>query len=244
MRSIVCGLGMLVWITAASAAPTDGLSTYGLRGTLGPYRIGGELLVENDKVLSAGHYFYASRLTDIPLTGHIDGETVTLDEPGGGHFALHFVSNGSAAGQALTFYNSVGLAGDWTKDGQSLPVKLGFDSGSNGPPPSRRYGDVTDETDARFEAHVQTFLASVLDGDKQTALRWVSYPLRVNGRPTLTIHGDRDLLAHWDEIFSPRLRAAMKEAIPHEMFVRNGSAMIGDGSIWFDAKGASAINEP
>ena len=40
------------------------------------------------------------------------------------------------------------------------------------------------------------------------------------------------------------LERTAKTALPHEMFVHEGQAMVADGAVWFDAHGASAINQP
>ena len=37
---------------------------------------------------------------------------------------------------------------------------------------------------------------------------------------------------------------AFRNAMPHDMFVRNGQAMLGDGVAWFGAKGVQTINVP
>ena len=79
--------------------------------------------------------------------------------------------------------------------------------------------------------------------DKATAANLVSYPLRVNGRRTADIRTTAALLANWDRIFTPALKLRLRQAIPHEMFVRNGLAMVADGAVWFNGKGAAVVNE-
>jgi len=228
--------------SASAEAPPKGLSTVGMEGKVGAYPIGMQLTVRDHVQLVSGHYFYAKRLTDIPLTGHMDGQTLTLREPGGGAFRLHLVSNDSARGQTLTFYNSTGLAGTWTQGARTLPVTIGFSTSHAGPPRARHYGDITDEPDAAFEARAGQFLTAVVRGDRAAAASAVSYPLRINGARPRTIRDRAQLLAQWDAIFSPALIAALRKAVPHEMFVRQGMAMVEDGTVWFDAKGAKVIN--
>lgn len=228
--------------TAFGAEAPKGLATVRMEGKIGPYPVGVNLLVRDYVQFAEGHYFYANKLLDIRLDGRVEGENVTLEEPGGGAFHLHFVSNDSAKGQSLNFYNSTGLQGVWTKGDKTLPVTLGFSTVYDGPARTRWYADVTNESDAVFEARVRKFLRAVIADDKGAAAGLVSYPLRVNGPRSLVIRSKADLAARWEQIFTPALKARLRDAIPHEMFVHNGDAMVGDGVVWFDAKGASAIN--
>jgi hypothetical protein len=45
-------------------------------------------------------------------------------------------------------------------------------------------------------------------------------------------------------IFTTACVDAFKDAMPHDMFVRNGQAMLGDGVAWFGDKGAQSIDVP
>ena len=228
--------------TAAAQPPPKGVTSMELIGTIGAYRVGANLTIQDYQQFVAGHYFYATKLIDIPLTGHMDGESLKMQEPGGGEFYLHLVSNGSAAGQPLSFYNSVALEGTWTSGKTTLPVKLGFSY--DAPPQGPYYTDVTTEPDAAFEARAQRFLHGALTGDRAEAAGAVSYPLSVNGKRPMTIRNKAALIAHWSAIFTPKYLALLKDAIPHEMFVHEGQAMVGNGEAWFDAKGASVLNLP
>jgi hypothetical protein len=140
---------------------------------------------------------------------------------------------------------SVGAAGTWTQGGQVLPVKLSMDSAYAGAPSGHPYADVTSASDTVFEAQVKRFLDAVLAGNKPAAAALVSYPLAANGGAhPMSVKSATQLAANWDQIFTPALLAQLRTAVPHEMFVRNGQAMVAGGAAWFDAKGAAAINEP
>ena len=119
-------LGLAVTLALAPNAgaedPPKGLSTFGMSGKVGTYPIGMQLTVRDHRDVVSGHYFYVKTLSDIPLAASMDGGALTLKEPGGGAFRLYLVSNASARGQALTFYNSTGLAGTWTQGAKTLPV--------------------------------------------------------------------------------------------------------------------------
>jgi hypothetical protein len=227
---------------AGAAPPPQGVTSLELTGTIGPYRVGANLTIQDNVQVIAGHYFYATKLTDIPLTGHTDGEEVTLNEPGGGVFQLHFTTNASTTERPLNFYNSTALEGTWTLGKTSLPVKLGFSYSA--PPEGPYYSDVTTEPDAAFEARAQRFLHGALTGDRAEAAAAVSYPLTVNAKRTITIRDKAALIAHWNAIFTPKYLALLKAAIPHEMFVHENQAMVGNGEVWFDAKGATVLNLP
>jgi hypothetical protein len=233
--------------TSATGSPTidppKGLSTYEMEGRLGPYQVGMNILVRDYAEFVSGHYFYASKLLDIPLKGKIEGEMVTLQEPGGGVFHLHLRSNETAKSRPLNFYISTGLKGSWTQGSKTLPVSLGFTAGYDGPSPTRWYSNVTNESDSAFESRVRNFLRAVNSGDKASTANLVSYPLRVNARGPFEIRTEGDLLAKWDRIFTPALKLELRQAIPHEMFVHNGLAMVANGAVWFDDKGAAVINE-
>ena len=240
--SMAIATGLVVLASGATAAPS--LETYHLEGAVGAYPVGMSITVEGGSTFDAGHYFYDRQLKDIPLTGRIDGRSVTLSAPGGETFRLTLRGNGGTGGDGASFETSVGLDGTWTKGARRLPVKLGMDFVTQGPPDARLYADVTDASDTAFEALVAKFLRAALAGDRRTAASAVSYPLRVNGAHALVVRTPAALIARWTEIFTPALLAQLKSAVPHEMFVHEGQAMIAGGAVWFDASGASAINEP
>lgn len=213
-------------------------------GNLGRNRVGITIVRQGDSI-RGGHYFYQKYLKDIPLTGGVDGSNVTLNESTG-TFHLHFVGNGSEHGESLHFENSVGMTGTWTTaDGRrSYPVSLPgmFEIAYNG----RRYAQVTDDSDAAFEKHVQACFRAILAPHKSTVVRLISYPLSVNspnGKST-KFRNSEQVLAAWNSIFTPRLIAELRNDLPHDMFVHNGLAMLGSGEAWFDAKGLAVLNMP
>ena len=238
--------GWLVLAAALASGPAwagDNSGTYEMDGTIGPYRVGAQMTVSDGQFV-AGHYFYATQLKDIPLTGAAAGAHLTLSEPGGGVFQLTLKGNGGVGGDGSSFSTSVGLVGTWTQGAKTLPVNLGFGEVDPGGPPNPRYADVTTDSDAAFEARVTRLLHAVLSGDKAGAAALVSYPLSVNGAKPLTIRTPASFEARWGQIFTPGMLATLRTAMPHEMFVHEGQAMVANGAAWFDAKGLSALNEP
>lgn len=214
-------------------------------GTLGPARIGMTLVADSAGAFRRGHYYYARYLKDIPLTGAVENGKLVLHEANGGTFTLAFKGNGSENGQPLSFENSVGLEGDWTDGGKTLPVELRFESASAVTGNSRWYEQVTDESDAAFEARVRSFRTAALRGNRAAAAQYVDFPLRVNSNgKSRMVRSAAQLSAEWAGIFTPQCLDALRKSIPHELFVRNGQAMLGDGVAWFGAKGAQVVNVP
>jgi len=244
MRWALGVLLSLIAFPALADAPPKGVSTQVAEVSVGPYRAGLNLVVRDNLTVEDAHYYYARTGQDIPLQVAAQGETFKLDEPGGGHFELHLTNADTAEPRPLNFYTSTGLAGTWTRKGKTLPVSFGFTTVLNGPNPDRWYADVTGESDAQFEARVRSFLGGVLSGNVAQAAARVSWPLVVNGQRRATIRNRAALAARWKVLFTPAAIAALQGAIPHEMFVRDGMAMIAGGAVWFDARGAKTLNLP
>lgn len=198
--------------------------------------------------IEGGHYFYQKYLKDIPITGSAERSLIVLTEQGGGMFHLHFVGNGSEGGRPLDFENSVGMDGTWASaDGTrtytvSLRGTTIHEPGWDG----HRYGAVTKEDDAAFERRVQSLLSAVLRGNKTDAVRFISYPVLVNfsNHPSKKLRNSAAVLAAWNDLFTPAMMAKLRIALPHDMFVQNGMAMIGNGEAWFDDKGLATLNVP
>ena len=234
-----------IGLASAAMAQRGDLQTYELSGEVGTHAIGMSLTIEGAARFDVGHYFYVSQLMDIPLTGSENGPTFTLTEPGGGVFRLRLFGNGGVGGDGRDMATSVRASGTWTQGGRTLPVNLSIESDYAGPPNGHLYADVTSASDAAFEAQVKRFLDAVLAGNRSAAGALVSYPLAVNGGAhPMSVKSPGQLTADWERIFTPALLAELRTAVPHEMFVHEGQAMVAGGAVWFDAKGASAINEP
>ena len=70
------------------------------------------------------------------------------------------------------------------------------------------------------------------------------FPLRVNvapGKPLL-VRNAAQLAAQWDRIFSPAWLKQAAQAMPHDLNVIRGQAMLGNGLAFFGDKGAEVIN--
>lgn len=239
-------LTLTIATIAVSAQSTTLIDRISFTGSIGQDQVGMVLRVDTTGKVLGGHLFYAKDLKDIALKAGTQGTGIILYESEGGQFALRLKGNGSEAGKSLDFNNSVGLEGRWMKGASSYPVKLTMQSSqqvaSSNP---RWYEDVTSESDSSFEAKVQNFYNAVLNGDKAAAAKFVDFPLRVNHNgKSRQITSAAELSAQWDQIFTSACIDAFRKAMPHDMFVRNGMAMLGDGVAWFGAKGVQSINVP
>jgi hypothetical protein len=241
----ICVLPMTLFGSHAMAQSAAEATQITYEGTLGVARIGLTVIAQGSHEITSGHYFYAKYLTDIPLTGKLIDGGLTLIGQDGGTFVLHFKGNGSDAGKPLDFSTSVGLDGTWSKDGKTLPVALGMRGQSAVSRSGRWYENVTDESDAAFEARVHGFYKSVLAGDHAAAAKYVSFPLRINqnGKGTV-VHSAAELSAQWNKIFTPAYLEILEKDMPHDMGISNAQAMLGDGDAWFGPKGATALNLP
>ncbi len=252
MTSSSCAKGLIplfasiLTMASAFAAEADE-EVYKLLGHLGSARIGMTLDIKDGTVEPGSHYFYAAHLKDIPLTGAAtaagSGEIIaTLHEPGGPIITLRYRDKGGHPAEFL--YTSNDLSGAWTFDGETLPVTLSQTEAFTGPLPERVYAEVTDESDEKFEARVQGFRNAVLSNDRIAAATYVDFPLEVNSSPghTIMINTSRELEAEWSAVFSKAWIKAAADAIPHDLFVRDGMAMLGNGIAWFGAKGVKVVN--
>jgi hypothetical protein len=237
---------LLALAVPAAAQQASGRETMTMDGVVGPYRVGMNLTVRDHRIFEAGHYYYAHHPVDIPLTGEVSGEDVTLNEPGDGVFKLHLVTNAATKQRPLTFYISTGLEGTWTKGGRTLPVKITFDSAYPGGAPTRWYADVTDENDITFEARVQKFVDGIIDGRPEEVAASGSWPIQVTvgSKKPFLVRNARELRARWSEIDTPQLITQAKLAVPHEMFVHESAAMLSNGVFWFGPGRAAYLRTP
>jgi hypothetical protein len=238
------GCAATVWARGPTAPPAAPAIEFIFEGALGTDAIGMTLMpVKGAEGQLTGHYFLGKALADIPLTGSQQSGRLLLLEAGGGVFDLELVGAGNGSGPPPELGNSIGATGTWTQAKRRLDVTLGNTGKRESS--ARRYEKVTSEPDAAFEAHVQDFHKAVLASEKAEAARFVDYPLKVKqGGKTRQIATAEQLVAGWDQVFTKPCIEALKVALPHDMYVANGQAMMGSGVIWFGAKGAAVINLP
>lgn len=121
--SVACG----EMPASAAGQEVRRLDQLGMRGNVGEAPIAMIATLDEQHTLVDIHYSYASRGEKIPLTAAVDGSVLTLTEPGGGKFDLHFVSHGTARQDGpLGFYTATGLEGRWKHATRELPVRIQF----------------------------------------------------------------------------------------------------------------------
>lgn len=76
------------------------------------------------------------------------------------------------------------------------------------------------------------FKTAVTAGNRAQVARSMHYPLRVNAARKYTIANKAALLAHYADVFTPGVLAQLRSMEPHEVFCRNGMAMLANGTLW------------
>lgn len=236
-------IGLVAMLAQPEVTPPTPVDQMILEGEVGPYPVAAHFIVRNERDIERATYFYKHGV-EIPLKISIQGDRVTLTEPGGATFNMRFIDDG-AKDTPPSFDDSFGFEGTWTGYGKTYPAKLVKSFVTSWPLERRWYTDVTDASDADFEALVRRFLTGVTTANKAMAASAVSYPLRVNSsRGTIFVRNAAELKQRWSQIFSPAYVAMLRRSISHKMFVRRGMASVSTGGAWFDAKGAVALNTP
>lgn len=224
-------LAALAALPLSAACPDTGLQPgwlWNYEGTIGPHRVRFTLSRRQDRM--EGVYFYAKSLKDIPLRGRIlDKDRLELTE-------LDQTGKASATIEG-TFAGCERIAGTWIRGGESLPLHLRQESGVAGTL-DRRYAIAGAASDELVHRNVLNFWHAVASGNRQTVASLVAYPVRasINRKPR-TLRSRRELLAHYDEIFSQPFRDAIAAALPRNMFARDQGIMLGNGEVWFNAAG-------
>jgi hypothetical protein len=228
-----------------NAQATDSPLEAQYEGQLGTTQAGMTLIVKHETITS-GHYFTAEDLRDIPITGAIHDGQIAVSGSDGSVFELHFKSNGSEHRELLNLNNTVGLVGTRQFNVKVEKVDLGIltmGRGSEG----RRYDFATDLSDVEFESIVRNWRIAVLSGDREAAVKYTHFPLRVNERHThRTIRTPEDLTKQWDRVFSPAYLSRIKKDLPHDMLGNSSSqlVMLGRGDVWFGDMGIEVLNPP
>ena len=91
-------------------------------------------------------------------------------------------------------------------------------------PPNRVY--------ERFLGELQS---AVRSDDRETVIRLIRFPLRVNARGKSRIYRDAQAVrVDYDLIFTQRVNDAILAQRPNRLLVRDQGRMIGNGEVWFD----------
>ncbi len=94
-----------------------------------------------------------------------------------------------------------------------------------------------------FDAYVALFTnlkVALGRRDQAAVVKLVRYPLQVNAKRPLSLGNGAALSKAYEEVFTPKVLAAVRDAEPAAVFCRDGQAMLGEGVIWAVASGGSA----
>jgi hypothetical protein len=96
-----------------------------------------------------------------------------------------------------------------------------------------------------YQAFLARLQAAVRADDRRAVMRLIAFPLRVNSQEGARFYADpRSVEQDFDRIFTPRVRQAIVNQKPSQLFVRDQGAMIGNGEVWFDLVCRSAQCSP
>jgi len=158
-------------------------------------------------------------------------QTFKLDEPGGGRLRATPDQRRVPPNRALDLHILDRVCPVGLCEGKTLPVNFGFTTAPNASEPGPLVRDETGESDAQFEARGGLVLWRCPAATLVQAAARVSWPLVVNRRRRTTIRNRAALARALEVLFTPAAIAALQGAIPHEMFVRDGMAMIAGGAV-------------
>jgi hypothetical protein len=199
-----------------------------------------------------GVYSYRSQLRDIRLRGRIEGgKTVALDELDDAgrvtaRFEGEFVTRDPKGRYGDSELACEVIVGGWRKVGsaeQPLSFYLATDGATSGSL-RHRYGAIGVRDDEVVHRGAARFWRAVKAGDRATVAGQLRYPavVSVDGKPR-RLKNQKDMLAVFDAVFTPKFVAAILDSTPRHMFVRDEGAMLGSGWVWFGADGkVTALN--
>ncbi len=219
---------------AAAACASDNGMLVIYQGTVGERPVRATFAFEGSNVrgqISAGPEY-----ADVPLRG----------TQRNGVLALNAVATNTPALRG-TRKDCSAISGTWRDPGSGhlFPLRLAED-GEIGGTPAHRYDAAGATSDHVVDTNVRAFRRAVIAHDTRAVSTLVAYPLRVNsGSQSRMIRNRATLLAQYDRIFTPGVRAEIESAVPADLFSRDQGVMLGDGIVWFNENGkAISINQP
>ena len=111
-------------------------------------------------------------------------------------------------------------------------MSLTFNYGTGKPWPAIRTSQVTTRSDAAFEAMVKAAKDAIVSGDPAATSQYIHFP------PAINVTGNRSVIRNpnglkkgLSTLFTTALLSKLRNYSTHEMFVRNGEAMLADWCI-------------
>jgi hypothetical protein len=222
---------------------SEGITDY--TGKIGTDSIGMSLVADVGTDQIVGTYFHTRDLKDLPLKGFIHQREIQLNEYGSngelqGTFHLNMPERDPRGRLSGTLEGEV-LIGEWvgSRGDHPVPVNLDLDDILSGQTQLKdRYASTGSASGTELEANAQSFYFAILQGNETVAAKFVHYPLRalILEKPK-TIRTNAEFVRYYQQIFTAKYLQCIRAGTPHNMFVRNGEAMLGRGEIWFDGTG-------
>jgi len=204
------------------------------QGTIGERPVRATFAFDGPKV--SGQISAGPEYADVSLRGTQRNGVLALNAAATDRPALRGTLKGCSA-----------ISGTWLdpRTGQSHPLRL-LEDGEIGGTPTHRYDAAGATSDRIVDMSVRAFRRAVIAQDARTASNFIAYPLRVNsGSKSRMIPNRATLLAQYDRIFTPGVRAEVERAVPADLFSRDQGVMLGGGIVWFNENGkAISINQP
>lgn len=204
------------------------------QGSIGDRPVRATFAFDGPKVngqISAGPEY-----ADVLLRGTQRSGVIALNAAGTDKPALRGTLKGCSA-----------ISGTWLdpSGGHSFPLRL-IEDGETGGTRAHRYDAAGAKSDHVVDLGVRAFRRGVIAHDARMVSHFIAYPLRVNfGSKSRMIPNRATLLAQYDRIFTPAVRAYVERAVPADLFSRDQGVMLGDGIVWFNENGkAISINQP
>lgn len=181
-----------------------------------------------------GNYILKYVSTKIVVTGTKKGNAVSLTEQISGQPPRSFV------GKIL----SDTLVGTWTDIAPrpALHFALRLISSTAGSF-EHRYKDLFGTTED-VEQFVQTARSAILSNNKDWVTDHTSYPLKhLVGKGFNGIGNKEQLIQHFSQIFNKEFKDKIRRAYTTNLFVKNGSVMLGNGELWISNKPGSTKDQ-
>ncbi|HVY89810.1 MAG TPA: hypothetical protein VG942_13145 [Hyphomonadaceae bacterium] len=240
------GLGVPAW--AACDPKTGPVVMTGMtifEGSVGEHPITMALMLTDDGM--PGRYAYPVSTADIVVSAKLDADQhhmmITEYDAVGNPSA---VFDGVFLDRDPSIHSSTPLTcdvieGDWRpkdKPDGVLHFRMRSTTFHAPAPFDRMYGNKVDVEAVNREA--QAFRTAVVRDDRAGVVARVLYPITIgvdNAHET-SFSTPAELMARYDEVFTPRLKKAITGAVPRMMFARQGQVMlVPPGWVWMDFQG-------
>jgi len=191
-------------------------------GSIGNKRCQASLYLFKDSTVK-GNYVYKSDSVKQRVSGYLHGNILLLTDS----------VNKKIAFKGMVSTPPDELQGTLTDSSTGQTKMFGLYSiSSNSGDYGNRYADLGG-TEDEVETFVRTAKRAILTGDKQWLATHIQHPvLRVLPKGYPIVKNAALFIKYFDQIFTPKFKAKIKEDYTTNLFTKNGAVMLGDGEIW------------